>query len=101
MCLTKKGVIMNKEELLAEISKSAKVSKKSAGLVLDSLIETIQKAVKKGDRVTLVGFGTWEARKRAARMGRNPQTGKEIKIAAKKVPAFSAGKRFKELVNKK
>ncbi len=92
---------MNKEELLAEISKSAKVTKKDAGLVLDSLIETIQKTIKKGDKVTLVGFGTWEARKRAARTGRNPQTGKEIKIAAKTVPAFSAGKKFKELVNKK
>ena len=92
---------MNKEELLTEISKSAKVTKKDAGLVLDSLMETIQKTVKKGDKVTLVGFGTWEARKRAARKGRNPQTGKEIKIAAKTVPAFSAGKKFKELVNKK
>ena len=91
---------MNKEELLTEISKSAKVTKKDAGLVLDSLMETIQKTVKKGDKVTLVGFGTWEARKRAARKGRNPQTGKEIKIAAKTVPAFSAGKKFKELVNK-
>ena len=92
---------MNKDELLTEVAKSAKCTKKDAGLVLDSLIETIQKTVKKGDKVTLVGFGTWESRKRAARTGRNPQTGKEIKIAAKKVPAFSAGKKFKELVNKK
>ena len=89
---------MNKEELLAEVSKSAKVTKKDAGLVLDSLIETIQKTVAKGDKVTLVGFGTWERRQRAARTGRNPQTGKELKIAAKKVPAWSAGKKFKELV---
>ena len=89
---------MNKEELLTQVSKSAKCSKKEAGLVLDSLMETIKKAVKKGDKVTLVGFGTWESRKRAARKGRNPQTGKEIKIAAKTVPAFSAGKKFKELV---
>ncbi|MDY6359103.1 MAG: HU family DNA-binding protein [Cyanobacteriota bacterium] len=89
---------MNKEELVAEISKSAKVSKKDAANVLAAAIETIEKTVKKGGKVTLVGFGTFEARKRAARTGRNPQTGKEIKIAAKTVPAFSAGKKFKELV---
>ena len=89
---------MNKEELVAEISKSAKVAKKDAAGVLAATIETIEKAVKKGEKVTLVGFGTFEARKRAARTGRNPQTGKEIKIAAKTVPAFSAGKKFKELV---
>ena len=89
---------MNKEELLTEISKKSKVTKKDAGLVLDAMMSTIQNAVKKGDKVTLVGFGTWERRQRAARTGRNPQTGKEIKIAAKKVPAFSAGKKFKELV---
>ena len=89
---------MNREELVAEIAKSAKVTKKEAGEVLSATLETIEKAVKKGDKVTLVGFGTWESRKRAARTGRNPQTGKEIKIPAKKVPAFSAGKKFKELV---
>ena len=89
---------MNKEELVAEISKSAKVSKKDAANVLAAAIGTIEKTVKKGGKVTLVGFGTFEARKRAARTGRNPQTGKEIKIAAKTVPAFSAGKKFKELV---
>ena len=88
---------MNREELLTEISKKAKVTKKDAGQVLTALIDTIQMTVKKGKKVTLVGFGTWESRKRAARIGRNPQTGKEIKIAAKTVPAFSAGKKFKEL----
>ncbi len=92
---------MNKEELMSEIAKKTKVSKKDTGLVLNALMDTIQLTVKKGHKVTLVGFGTWEARKRAARMGRNPQTGKEIKISAKTVPAFSAGKKFKELVNKK
>lgn len=91
---------MNKEELVQEIAKKAKVTQKDAGEVLSALVGTIQKAVSKGEKVTLVGFGTWEARKRAARMGRNPQTGKEIKISAKTVPAFSAGKKFKELVNK-
>lgn len=89
---------MNREELITELSKKAKVSKKDANEILAATIETIEKAVKKGDKVTLVGFGTFSRRERAARKGRNPQTGKEIKIAAKKVPAFSAGKAFKELV---
>jgi len=89
---------MNKEQLVQEISKIAKVTQKDAATVLSTLIDTIQKTVKKGEKVTLVGFGTWESRKRAARIGRNPQTGKELKIPAKKVPAFSAGKKFKELV---
>ena len=92
---------MNKEELVQEISKKAKVTQKQAAEVLGSLVATVQKTVAKGEKVTLVGFGTFEPRKRAARTGRNPQTGKEIKIAAKTVPAFSAGKKFKELVNKK
>ena len=91
---------MNKEELVTEISKSAKVTKKEAEAVLSATIETIENTVKKGDKVTLVGFGTFEPRKRAAKTGRNPQTGKEIKIAAKTVPAFSAGKKFKEAVAK-
>ena len=89
---------MNREELVAEIAKVAKVSKKEAGEVLTATIDTIEKTVKKGEKVTLVGFGTFECRQRAARTGRNPQTGATLKIAAKKVPAFSAGKKFKELV---
>ena len=89
---------MNKEELITEISKKAKVSKKDAGLVLSATLDTIQSTLKKGKKVTLVGFGTFETRKRAARTGRNPQTGATLKIAAKTVPAFSAGKKFKELV---
>ena len=89
---------MNREELIAEISKSAKVTKKEASEVLSATIDAIQSAVKKGDKVTLVGFGTFEARKRAARTGRNPQTGAALKIAAKTVPAFSAGKKFREQV---
>ena len=79
---------MNREELVAEIAK----------VVLTATIDTIEKTVKKGEKVTLVGFGTFERRQRAARTGRNPQTGATLKIAAKKVPAFSAGKKFKELV---
>ena len=89
---------MNREELVAEIAKSAKVTKKDAADVLTATIETIEATVKKGNKVTLVGFGTFEARRRAARTGRNPQTGATLKIAAKTVPAWSAGKKFKELV---
>ena len=92
---------MNKEELVQEVAKKAKLTQKDAAAVVNSLMETVQKTVAKGKKVTLVGFGTFESRKRAARTGRNPQTGKEIKISAKTVPAFSAGKKFKELVNKK
>ena len=89
---------MNKDELVKEIAKKASVSQKAASDILSATLEVIEKTVAKGKKVTLVGFGTWEARKRAARVGRNPQTGKELKIAAKTVPAFSAGKSFKELV---
>ncbi len=89
---------MNKEELVKEVSKKTKVSQKSTASILSALLETIEKTVSKGKKVTLVGFGTFESRKRAARTGRNPQTGAALKIAAKKVPAFSAGKKFKELV---
>ena len=91
---------MNREELISEISKKAKVSKKDASLVLSATLESIQKTVKKGQKVTLVGFGTFSSKHRAARKGRNPQTGKEIKIAAKNVPAFSAGKAFKSMLAK-
>jgi len=89
---------MNKEELVKEIAKKAKVSQKDAAEVLTATLETIEKTISKGKKITLVGFGTFEARKRAARTGRNPQTGAEIKIPAKTVPAFSAGKEFKEAV---
>ncbi len=91
---------MNKEELVQEVSKKAKVTQKDVSEVLANFVDSIEKAVAKGKKVTLVGFGTFEARKRAPRTGRNPQTGKEIKIPAKTVPTFSAGKKFKELVNK-
>ena len=94
----KEEVPMNKEELVKEVAKKAKVSQKAAADVLSATIDTVQKTVAKGKKVTLVGFGTFEARKRKARTGRNPQTGAAIKIAAKTVPAFSAGKKFKEAV---
>lgn len=96
----KKEIIMNKEELVEQISKNAKVTKKMASDILSVTLETIQKSLAKGHKVTLIGFGTFEPRKRAARMGRNPQNGKAIKIAAKTIPAFSAGKKFKEMLLK-
>lgn len=91
---------MNKEELVKEVAQKANLSQKETAQVLGVLLETIEKTVAKKQKVTLVGFGTFESRKRAARVGRNPQTGKELKIAAKTVPAFSAGKKFKEMVQK-
>ena len=91
---------MNREELISEISKKTKVSKKDASLILSATLDTIQSSVKKGHKVTLVGFGTFSSKHRAARNGRNPQTGKAIKIAAKNVPSFSAGKSFKSMLSK-
>ena len=82
---------MNKAELIDAIAKDAKLSKASAKNALEALTGAASKALKKGDKVTLIGFGTWSVSKRAARTGRNPQTGKEIKIAAKKVVKFKAG----------
>ena len=89
---------MNKAELIDAVADSADLSKASAGRALDAAITTITKALKKGDTVTLVGFGTFSVRKRAARTGRNPRTGQEIKIKASKVPGFKAGKALKDAV---
>ncbi len=82
---------MNKGELIDAIANGSKLTKADAGRALDATIEAVEKALKKGDRVALVGFGSFSVAKRAARVGRNPQTGKEIKIAAKKVVKFKAG----------
>ncbi|MEQ8290282.1 MAG: HU family DNA-binding protein [Gammaproteobacteria bacterium] len=90
---------MNKAELIDAIADSADLSKAAAGRALDSAIDTITKALKKGDTVTLVGFGTFSVRKRNARTGRNPRTGEEIKIKASKVPGFKAGKALKDAIN--
>ncbi len=90
---------MNKAELIEAVANSADLSKASAGRALDAAIEAITKALKKGDTVTLVGFGTFSVRKRAARMGRNPRTGDAIKIKASKVPGFKAGKALKDAIN--
>ena len=90
---------MNKAELIDAIATSAELTKASAARALNSALESITKALKKGDSVTLVGFGTFVVRKRAARMGRNPRTGESIKIKASKVPAFKAGKALKDAIN--
>lgn len=90
---------MNKSELIETIAQQADISKASAGRVVDAVTESITAALKKGDSVQLVGFGTFKVNQRAARTGRNPQTGKEIRIAARNAPAFVAGKAFKDAVN--
>jgi DNA-binding protein HU-beta len=89
---------MNKGELIDKIAEKANVTKKDADIVLSAMLESIMDSVASGQKVTLVGFGTFEARDRQAREGRNPSTGKPIKIPATRVPAFSAGKMFKESV---
>ena len=92
---------MNKTDLIAKIAEDAELTKKSAEAALNAFIGAVEGALKKGDKVQLVGFGSFEVRKRAARKGRNPQTKEEIKIPASKAPVFKAGKALKELVNKK
>ncbi len=92
---------MNKAELIAKIAEESKLTKKAAETALDAFITSVEGALKKGEKVQLVGFGTFEVRQRAARKGRNPQTKAEIKIPASKAPVFKAGKALKELVNKK
>lgn len=90
---------MNKAELIDAVAAGAGISKAAAGRAVDATTAAITKALKKGNSVTLVGFGTFKVSNRAARTGRNPQTGKEIRIAARKAPGFSAGKALKAAVN--
>ena len=90
---------MNKQELISAIAQNAEISKADAGKALAATINAITKAMAKGDKVQLVGFGTFEVRERAARTGKNPRTGEAIKIAASKVPAFKAGKALKDTIN--
>ena len=92
---------MNKTELVAEIAEKADLSKKDAEAAVRAFTDTVADALKSGDKVQLVGFGTFEVSERAARTGRNPQTGAEIKIKASKAPKFKAGKALKDAVNKK
>lgn len=90
---------MNKQELIEQVAKGAGISKASAGKVVSAFTASVTKALKKGDSVTLIGFGTFVVSKRAARTGRNPQTGKEIRIAARNAPRFRAGKALKDALN--
>ena len=90
---------MNKQELIDNIASSADITKAAAARALDSVIDSVTNSLKKDDSVVLVGFGTFSVRSRAARTGRNPQTGEEIQIKAAKVPAFKAGKALKDAVN--
>jgi DNA-binding protein HU-beta len=91
---------MNKSELIEAVAKSSDLSKAAAGRAVDAAVAAITAALKKGDSVTLIGFGTFKVTKRAARTGRNPRTGAELKIAARKAPGFTAGKALKDAVNK-
>jgi len=90
---------LNKQELIDNMADSADISKAAAGRALDAMISSISGALKKGDSLTLVGFGTFSVRSRAARTGRNPKTGETIQIKAAKVPAFKAGKALKDALN--
>ena len=90
---------MNKSELIDAIAASADIPKAVAGRTLDAVIESVTGALKAGDSVVLVGFGTFAVKERAARTGRNPQTGKPIKIEAAKIPSFKPGKALKDAVN--
>jgi DNA-binding protein HU-beta len=91
---------MNKGELVDKVAEKSGVTKKQADSVLSAAIEAIMETVSQGDKVTLVGFGSFERRDRKEREGRNPKTGETMVIPATKVPAFSAGKQFKEMVSK-
>ena len=91
---------MNKTELVAAIASKTNITKKDSEAALKAFIDVVGEELKKGEKVQLVGFGTFEVVKRAARTGRNPQTGKEMKIKASKAPKFKPGKALKDIVNK-
>ena len=93
------GAYVNKSELIDHVARSADISKAAAGRALESIVSGVKTTLKKGGTVTLVGFGTFTVGKRAARTGRNPQTGASIRIKAAKVPKFRAGKALKDAVN--
>ena len=90
---------MNKTELTDAVAEAAEITKADAARALDAVLNSISETLAKGEQVSLIGFGTFLVRERAARTGRNPQTGAEIKIAAAKVPAFKPGKALKDAVN--
>lgn len=91
---------MNKTELVASVAEKAGMTKKDAEKAVSAVLDSVQEALANNDKVQLIGFGTFETRERAARTGRNPQTGKEIKIEASKSPVFKAGKALKDAINK-
>lgn len=91
---------MNKTELVASVAEKAGMTKKDAEKAVSAVLDSVQQALANNDKVQLIGFGTFETRERAARTGRNPQTGKEINIAASKSPVFKAGKALKDAINK-
>ena len=90
---------MNKADMIEQIAQAAEVSKSAAERAVDALISAVKASLRKGDMVTLVGFGTFYVSKRQARSGRNPRTGEALKIAAAKVPKFRAGKALKDAIN--
>lgn len=90
---------MNKNELIAAMAEKSELTKKDAGAALDAFVETVTEALKKDDKVQLVGFGSFEVKARAARTGINPQTKQPVKIAASKAPVFKAGKALKDALN--
>ena len=90
---------MNKLDLVSAVAKQAELSKKDAGLAVEAVFDAISEALEKGDKVQLIGFGTFDVSERAAREGRNPRTGETMKIAASKAPRFKAGKALKDRVN--
>lgn len=92
---------MNKQELLSAMAEKSGLTKKDSEAALAAFIETVQDTLKKGEKVQLIGFGSFEVRDRAARTGKNPLTGEEMNISAAKVPAFKAGRALKDLVNNK
>ena len=93
--------IMNKQDLVLQLANKEQLTQKKADEILSTTLEAIMKSVTKGEKVTLVGFGTFEPRKRKERKGRNPKTGEALQIPASTVPKFSAGKQFKQTVNRR
>lgn len=89
---------MNKLDLVSAVAEKAGITKREAEAAVNALVESIEQALRQGERVNLVGFGTFQVRERKPRVGRNPQTGEEIRIPAGRVPAFKAGKALKELI---
>ncbi len=100
MMNSQEGFSVNKADLVTDVAEKANMSKKDAERAVNAMVESIEEALTKGDKVSLVGFGTFEVRERAARVGRNPRTGDTLEIAGGKVPAFKAGKALKDSISR-